>query len=334
METLKLLLSPRSSFKSKLQSDTIFGQFCWYYRYKYGEEKLITFLTNYNTTPSIIFSDGFYNGYLPLPILKPLAAQDFENSAKKFTSDSNQIYQLAKYFKKIEYIKEDDLLRLLDLDSPLSNSDILEKLLQSRFNKNSGILEDVVHSMKTHILKNSVNRLLNTTTEGLHQSEETFFDKGVKIDIYVRFSSDYISQQEIVELFEIIGKVGFGADKSVGKGRFKIESFTTEFGLKKFTSPSKSKNGFVSLSSGLALDSKIELNYGKTFTKFGKAGGHNAIGPNPFKNPLILFKSGSTFFKKEESDFYGASTNEPFYDKKGYHSGYMIPIFLNLEKED
>ena len=52
-----------------------------------------------------------------------------------------------------------------------------------------------------------------------------------------------------------------------------------------------------------------------------------------FKNPVILFKPGSTFFIRELKEYYGNATSEVFPDKKGFHSGYMMPLFVTLEKE-
>ncbi|MGA1845998.1 type III-A CRISPR-associated RAMP protein Csm4 [Deferribacter abyssi] len=333
METIRLTIKPQSAFKTPLQSDTIFGQFCWYYKYIYGEKKLLEILDNFHNQPTIIFSDGFLSGYLPKPIVKPMLSKVFNEIVKDFSNNLEIKYKLMKQFKKLEFIDEETFL--LFLEDRITSSSILKYYIEILNNKDDKDITDYNFSIKKHtVLKNSVNRISNTTTEGLYQSTELYFGDDINFDIYIKYLDDRIKLFEIEEVFEVIGKVGFGADKSIGKGRFKIDSVSTDFELMKFLKPYDGANGFINISSGLYMDEKIILNYGATFTKFGRHGGDKAVCGMPFKSPLILYRPGSTFFKKEDSDFYGASTSEIFYDKNDIHNGFMIPIFCKLEHKD
>ena len=334
METIKLKIKPLSSFKSKLQSDTIFGMFCWMYKYLYGEEDFVSTLKDYDKSPFIIFSDGFLEDTLPRPVVKPENIDIVESIVHQYTDDIEIRYSLLKKIKNVSSLDIEEIQGFLN-DNPVKESSIINAILQSMFDRKGNLIhaESNKKFIEHNILKNSVNRILNTTTEGLYVSHEYYINSN--IEIYVKFDDLKISIERIKEIFEAIGKTGFGADKSTGKGRFEIIEIFEEFDIKDNLLPERNqeKNGFVSLSSGLLLDDSVTLNFGKTFTKFGKLGGDKAISGNHFKNPIILFKAGSTFFIKEHKEFYGNATNKVFADQQGFHSGFMIPLFLNLEKE-
>lgn len=333
MKTIKIKIKPLSAFKSKLQSDTIFGQFCWMYRYIFGEDKIEEILEGYEKNPFIVFSDGYPEDYIPRPILEPLNLDSLDNIVEKFTKDEEISYSLLKKLKKVSFVNIEEILDIIDADL-IKEELLINALLESMFDRNGNLVQNTEKFITEHkVLKNSVNRILNTTTEGLYQSNEFFINSNV--DIYIKYDETKIKIDEIDEIFEKIGKTGFGADKSTGKGRFEVISLEEDFELKNYMLPeeNQTKNGFISLSSGLVTDDNIKLNFGKIFTKFGKHGGDKAISGNHFKNPLVLYKPGSTFFIKEHKDFYGNATNEVFIDKRGYHSGYMIPLFVNLFKE-
>ena len=333
MKTIKIKIEPLSAFKSKLQSDTIFGQFCWMYKYIYGEDKLEEILKDYDKAPFIVFSDGFVGNTLPKPILKPLHIDLLDKLVEKFTDDKEIAYSLLKKLKKISSMDIEELSPILDSE-PLTDDLVINELLSSMFDKKGNLVQaSEKFYIEHHVLKNSVNRILNTTTEGLYQSNEFFINSNV--EIYVKFDEAKIKLDDIENTLENIGKTGFGADKSTGKGRFEILSIDEDFDLKDYMLPdkNKTKNGFISLSSGLITDDNISLNFGKTFTKFGKLGGERAITGNHFKNPVILYKPGSTFFINEYKEFYGNATSKVFKDNNGFHSGFMMPLFVNLEKE-
>ncbi|PMP65197.1 type III-A CRISPR-associated RAMP protein Csm4 [Desulfurella multipotens] len=300
MQSLKLTLKFTSPLASALQSDTIFGQFCWYYSYIYGVEKLESLINQ--EKPFAVFSDGFLENHIPMPVLKPISIDKFGD------------YADIKRFKKLEFIKA----------SALKDVDVLDavkliKLIKSvNFEKKSYLERQV-------ILRNSIDRITNTTLEnGLYQTEEVFFDKDARIDIYVKYDSELIDKDCITKVFDYIGQSGFGKDKSIGKGRFKITNLIENPDLLK----EKQTKTFISLSSGVTCDD-CEVLFGKTFVKFGKHGGYGL--PNPFKNPVIMFKSGSTFKIKNFKPIFGKSLSVSKY-KNHKHGAYLLPLFVDVEE--
>ncbi len=328
-KTLKLKIKPLTPFKTKFQSDTIFGVFAWNYKYIYGEDRFKKFLSEFDKKPSIVFSDGFFEGYLPRPFLKPLLLDNvlllidrfFEK--KEISTDKKNIY--LKAIKKTEYLKEDVIEDLLE--KGLKEQLIVEAIIRSLDEKEEKKFETV------SLLKNTVNRISGTVDEGLYQSNEVFYL--TNIDIYVLFDEEKVSKNEIEEVFKAIGDFGFGADKSTGKGRFRLLEIQEDFPLKRFIKPSlfdSGKKAVFSLSSAFLEDERIELLFGKTFVKFGKLGGDKAFTGHHFKNPIVMYKPGSTFKVSEGKYFYGNATDRVFIDKQGFHNGYFIPLFFDYKE--
>lgn len=297
MQSLKITISFTSPIAASLQSDTIFGQFCWMYRDMFGEDKLKQALSNFKEKPFIAFSNGFLENHIAMPILKP--QKSFGNLEE---------YEKQKKLKKRSEIKLGDWI----------NSEIsLDALKQY-------IEEDQEFYKSQIFIRNSINRRRNTTEEGLYQTEEIFYKKDTKIDIYAKYNSDIISLDEIKSVFDYIGKFGFGKDKSTGKGRFKIISLKEDIELLK----PKDTNAFISLSCGI-VDEDCQVLYAKYFTKFGKHGGYGLA--NPFKKPAVLFKAGSTFKVSKTKDVYGKALELSSFEGH-YHSAYIIPVFVRLKE--
>lgn len=310
MQSLKLTIQFRGPLASALQSDTIFGQFCWFYRYIYGPDKLEEKLNQ--EVPFVVFSDGFLENHISMPILKPDSIENVGES--KNIEDYLEKYKNIKKFKKMNFVKADilkdqQLLRLTDIMQSIDFDKKADKKMVSHI-----------------ILRNSIDRLTNTTLTdgGLYQTEETFFNRNAKIDIYVKYNEQAIDKDCIEKVFDFIGQSGFGKDKSIGKGRFKIVSSEKNPDLLK----EKQTKTFISLSSGVVCDD-CEVLFGKTFVKFGKHGGYDM--QNPFKKPVILFKAGSTFKIKNFKSVYGKSLALSSY-KNHVHSAYLLPLFIDVEE--
>lgn len=296
MQSLKITIQFKSPLASDLHSDTIFGQFCWVFGYLFTINRLEEVLKDFKQKPFIVFSNGFLKNHVAMPILKPLSIDDVE-------------YENTKKFKKLQEID------IKYLKSPLKAKDLLPALSSNEEN----------YYQKQILLKNSINRLTSTTIDGgLYQTVETFFGENTKIDIYSKYDEGIITDKEIEEVFVNIGLMGFGKDKSTGKGRFEVVSITKNPSILEY----KPTNTFVSLSCGVPCDD-CEVLFGKTFTKFGKHGGFNIA--NPFKKPVILFKAGSTFKIKKEKPVFGLGLNLSSYETH-MHSAYMLPLFINVEE--
>ncbi len=307
MKSLKLTIEFKSPLGSLLLSDTIFGHFCWEYRDIFGEDKLKEVLEDFESNPFLVFSDGFVKDTLPMPFLKPKSLKEMKEYFKERFGDDFDYYSNVKRLKKARFVK-DYFLENLKGDLELF------------------ALYDYIHKPNTktvHFIRNSVNRITNTVQEGLYSTDEVFY--GEQVDIYVKYDESRIDKGTIEKVFESIGRFGFGRDKSTGKGRFKVVDAEDEPKVL----ARKSSKTFISLSSGVP-DKDCEILYGKIFTKFGKHGGSLAIA-NPFKNPVILFRSGSVFEFKETKEIYGQAFNVSVYPGH-YHSAYMLPLFVDVEE--
>jgi CRISPR-associated protein Csm4 len=301
MQNLKISINFESPVGSELQSDTIFGQFAWEFRYIYTEEKLKEVLADFSDKPFIVFSDGFEKDAIPMPFVKP------ENPKKIKEKFGNDYYLRMKEIKKARYIKIGDWLNgkvnLFSLERFIVNKPAYKSSLN---------------------IKNSVNRISNTTEQGLYSTVEKFFQSDV--DIYIKYDDEKIKKEQIEEVFKSIGQFGFGRDKSVGKGRFRVIGL---YENPEILENKKGRQTFISLSSGVPCDDCSVL-FGKTFTKFGKHGGDLIFG-NPFKNPAVLFKSGSVFKAKKIKDVYGRALEVSSYGGH-YQNAYMIPLFVDMEE--
>ncbi len=306
MKSLKITINFISPVASLMQSDTIFGQFAWWYRYKYGEDRLTDALKGFETQPFVVFSDGFLENTISIPILKPQSLSKIkDNIGEKY-------YEKMKDVKSARYVKLDD--------EWLNESSINFFSIYPFMNCES---DKRVKSQK--FIRNSINRISNTTEEGLYSTEETFFDSSINVDIYAKYDENKIIKDEIEEIFDEIGSFGFGKDKSTGKGRFKLVNIEENPSILE----ARQTNAFINLSSGI-YDENCEILFGKTFTKFGKHS-EELVFKNPFKNPVILFKSGSVFKVKQIKEIYGKGLELSNF-KGHYHNAFMIPLFVNVEE--
>jgi CRISPR-associated protein Csm4 len=296
MKYAKLTIKPKTPFLSSLQSDTIFGNFAWGYRYIFGEEALKEKLpSNF-----IVFSNGFIKGFLPRPFFKPY----FDNNVDK------KVKKIALLPKVIVF----ELINKLNKNEIDLNSQTPEALVVTYLQNNK---LDFPKKETLIIQKNAINRVTNLTDGRLYTLKEEYTEAEYEIYFYTS-----LKKEEVEKVIDFISKRGYGKDKSAGKGRFsyKIE---WDFEEKKyFTTKGKY---FINLSTMLK-DENSKLLYGKSITKFPKAGGIYAYS-KPFKNPILPYIPGSIF--KINSDIVGKmeKVNDDI-----YQNGYAIGLRFGAEK--
>ena len=301
MKLAKVILKPLTPFVTQLQSDTIFGSFAWGYRYVFGEKALVNKLKYFKESPFIIFSDGFIKGFLPKPYFKPTEVSADEMMIYKK-------YKKTKLFPKDAFFKREHKLN--------------DRLFFEYFKQNENANFKTAKIEKEIVLKNSINRLDNRVKEGFYSIEETFLEE----DIEIYFKYQNITLDEIERVFDFISKKGYGKKKSAGKGKFSFE-IVENVKEKAYFEPNSNTNLFLSLSTMFYDRENLELNFGKTFTKFPKAGGDYAYS-RPFKNPVIMYEAGSTFKVKNHKEFYGDAKEEVFNLENHYHSGFAIGLYF------
>ncbi len=316
MKTVKITIEPKTSFITPLQSDTLFGQFCWQYRYIYGESELEELLEGYNDNPAVVFSDGFPEGFLPIPKVPYLReSRDVEN------------YKKFKQFKKFLYVKKEILFRaknpgyLFEFFSQLPEREIPQYFLGSPW-------------VRSSYYRVSIDRNTGTAKEGmLFELPEYFIrcrgegrGKPFRINIFLRYNGKKISLDRIREVFKAMGILGFGAKASWGKGKFELSSVEeVELG------GSENSRTFVSLSTGLPKSEEVEDFYAEFFTKYPKH--PNDVGdPAVFKAPVVLTRPGSVFKANEKREIYGMTFKLSKPNLGNFiHSAKVLPLFLEFE---
>ena len=313
-EKLKLLIKFETPFITPLQSDTLFGEFCWTTLHCYGEKKLESILAE---TPGIAFSDGIPEGYLPIPLF-PM--RNISLTSEKSIDDAKKLYEDLKDFKKKRYVLKDLFLRTSRKGELLTEELFREFQKLDEEERNKKFLSSFVTTATTvHV---SIDRLTGTSGEGmLFQSTEFFTER--EISIYVFYNPEIITKDEIYETFKILGATGFGAKKSWGKGKFTVR-------IADYDLPDGNSDFFISLSTGLPKKEEVKSFYAEFFTKYPKHGREIAR-PEIFKNPLVLSKPGAVFYPVEKKEIYGSLVPLSV-EENHLHSTLVIPIFV--EKKD
>lgn len=315
---LKLLTATGTPF----QADTIWGHLAWQIRYLRGEEELTRFLRSYPETPTLI-SNGFPDGFLPMPILPPLHAEEMEKLITEFfgdtASDRLRGGDVIKKIKKTAFIPEEILLTA---GTPVSSYYIYKQLLQIDREKRKTLTKEVL--LTAH---NTINRWGSSEEGGnLFYTEDTFYPKSAPIRIFVQ--SDFFTAKELEELFTAIGLSGYGRDASTGKGAFgdvTVSRSEIDFDRK--------GNAIMSLSNFVPSANLPQKGYYDLMTKYGKLGGiHVLEKETPFKKPLAMMKAGSIFLTGDTQQAYGALIRDiHFTDKEIVQYAYLFPLPVNLK---
>lgn len=328
MRTYELILRPKASFLTPLQADTVFGSVCWAIRYLEGEEKLRTFLKEYETSPPLIVSNGFPTGFFPKPLNQPLPRKEVVRLVKALFGEYSKenavktINELKK-IKKEPFVSKDVFEELI---KGLSEFEYLERLIGQRF-KAPGTDFSGRQSIEKQATcyKNSINRLIGQTKEegGLFTQDETFYSSEVTISIFVK--TDRYDKKYIEKIFKFIEYSGFGKRKSTGKGHFVLEKIAGY----DFNVP-ENPNAFVSLSSFVPAPEDPAEGWYDLFVKYGKLGGHYASSGSPFKKPLCMLKAGSVFRDDNVKDYYGRLVENIHPDSDIRHYGYAFAVGMRI----
>ena len=263
MTLYKISIEPTSNFATALKGDTLFGQLCWLILYSFGKNRLKSLLENYDNKPFMIVSDAFASNHLPKPVMP----------SSYLSEDAND----KKVNRKKIWLKLEDL----------QNGNY------SKAKKN----DEICNKDKTEtVIRNSINYKTFTTSS---DKNDGFDPYGVmetslsKKDIFVLLDEDRLLKDELETLFINIGKLGFGKDANIGKGRFTVKNI-------KATNFDYQSNSYMTLSPFCASDLECEKIFYNPFVRFGKHGGSHANG-NAFKKPLLLADTAGVIQFKDDS---------------------------------
>lgn len=277
----RLTISPYSSFSYPIQSDTLFGAFCWSYKYLYGTEKLENFLEICMIQkPPIIFSNMFFQDMLPIPLytLSKIKNNDYGKDLEK--------YKKVKKLKKGSFISKKIFLEALENN----NENVLHNVIIPKL-----YIQTEIHNM---VSRNN-NIVDNIDGSSSLYSIDTYYSK-CNFDIYILCEEDI---KKYMPVLELMFELGIGGKKSKGKGGFRIikdpiieEELTQNF---------QNANGFVSISNFIPDKLDSIKGYYSIITKYAKLDREFANSDMPFKKPLTMIEAGSCFYYNLKKDYCG-----------------------------
>jgi len=322
MQLYKLKIHSLSSFCTKLQSDTFFGAFCWSYKYIFGESQLESLIKDcMNGCPPIIFSDAFPSNYVPLPLGIASLNRNFINTDTKEEGKKN--YQYNKILKKAEYLLYDKLVELSQ--NAFNQMNLAESDEIKHFTKNNLFTEfDTVRNM---VSRDSGVVQKQDEAGSLYAQTEYYTEQNLQLDIYLRSNIEETQLQKVLELMFLLG---IGGKKSVGKGRFEIDSLEK---VEEFKT-GETVNAYLTLSNYIPVKNESSHGHYSTFIKTPMLDREFSNVQNPFKKPLLFIKSGAVFYLDEHTkkEFYGRCIGNTTEDntKNIIVSGFTLAIPLQV----
>lgn len=286
MKLYKTTFTPISNFATTLKGDTLFGQICWAIRYTFGNEKLESLLSNYETSPFLIVSDGFAKNYVPKPSLP-----------SKFLGENND---LKKENRKKIWLKIDDL--------------------QNGFYSNAKKDDEAENSDKIEaIVKNSLNYKTFTTDDSgaFAPFSENEFSLSPK-DVYF-LVDDNFSFDELNQTIKTLSLMGYGKNASIGKGFFEFSDFQ-EIILR------DNSKTFMTLSPSVLENQSIKENFYEPFTRFGKHGAGLNANPFKKPILMANSGAVVVFENSYEKAYIGKAIKGHSSFENAVHQGYSIII--------
>ncbi len=317
-EIYKLTIKPVSGMLTELQSDTIFGHFCWRMRDLLGEDKLVEFLEFFrNNAPVFTISSAFPETesgdmYFPLPLC--YSEDEDTNGLKKQDKIAKFIEHKEK--KSINFVHQDILNDFLagnmnDMKLKLSSDDEHKKLA------NSTELRVSVQIDRT---------TMAAAKNKLYSYNPKYFVNHILFILVKILDRKIFDEFKCGAVLKDIFETGYGKKKSSGYGQFVVVDYKL---FNAYTGPEEGR-GFISLSNFLpAANEKYDDYYYEPFVKYGKLGEEKATGGKPFKQPVTFLKPGSCFITGQVKDFYGRVTKPgEIYpaDEKIIQNGYAFTL--------
>lgn len=277
MPLYRAVIAPEGPLASPLQSDTLFGAFCWSWLRLFGRESLEgeIIAPSLAGEPPVIFSNGFPHGGLPLPLGIYDTANRFEEIEDK--SARRAAYQRNKKLKGAKYLARDAFLNVRAGDWRGFTGALLEE---------SGQEETTIHNMVARS-SGTVENL--DGTGNLFGSDRRFFRPEDRFDLYVLTA---IPGERFRQALELMLALGIGADKSAGCGVFRLVELGEDTALR--TAP-EGANAFTALSNFIPARHDPVDGWYQTFSKYPKLDREFAAGETPFKKPLLFLKAGALF---------------------------------------
>lgn len=328
-----LRLRQNSGLLTELQSDTVWGHFCWRLKEKHGEQILKNFLRDYEDgNPVFTVSNSFFERNDEVYISYPLC--DVTNADVHNRKKSDRIQGFLQYKR----LKSRKFLRLNDFNSFLEGKDWRsdeaskneEPTYLDSLRTSVEISRETLASKKSQLFSYSgkyVKEEFQLDLKELSCTNTILFVKILNIDKFKEIKG--------ADLFEDIFDVGFGKKKSSGFGAFKVLAPLEDFTDFK---ESEVSNGFITLGNYLPSEKDMLIDYYyDILVKYGKLGEELSLSANPFKKPIVMLTPGSVFLTEKRNEYYGRCTktgeiSESF--PEAVQCGFAFSLRVNLPTSD
>jgi CRISPR-associated protein Csm4 len=278
MTLYRVELGIKSAFATLPKGDTVFGQICWQIVNSDGVDELNRLLDGYTKSkPFLIVSDILINDSIVLPPIPRRLIEDREFDISK-----------RKELKRRTMLSIDDLSK----NGFVFDASLLE---YAKDKKDFAPKESVQMRVK-------IDRQSGTTTgEGFDPFASVRLDYGAGEDIaatiYVLIDEEKTNIKSVETYLQTVGKVGFGKDATIGRGRFEVLSAKAhEWGA-------SDSNAIITLSPSVIGEQGFIQAFYEPFTRWGKHGGNITYG-NVWKNPVLMADSFACIMS-EKKNFIG-----------------------------
>ncbi len=323
MKTFKLQLKQKSGLLSELQSDTIYGHFCWRLKERLGVDKLTEFISLYkNGKPVFILSDGL------------LQVNDEIRFSRPYIFSMPEIKE-SKADKVLEFVKnklnkERNYLTLAEFNSFLRTGEVkIEEKTEPSDTKEKRKKKKPVSSEALRVSVQIDRSTLGSSEGRLFSYNPKYTREDVSYVVLIKVIDEVAYKSyECESLIKDVFRLGFGKKKSSGYGQFEVGALSEFDELKE---PEKN-NAFIVLGNFLPSksDSIIPLGYDIN-TKYGKFGEELSLSEKPFKNPIVFFTAGSCFKTFKKNYFFGRVTDEiEISEVNNFAVQFGMPFTLNF----
>lgn len=263
---IRIRLELLAPLGTRMYSDTLFGHLCWQVAFGEGEEGIGQFLEAFRDgRPPFILSEAFPAGLLPRPLLpRPTPA-----------IDRPEEYAAFKQWQKAPFLRVDDFLRFCQ-------------------DPKAAVQPEPDPWRVTKIPHAAIDRRIDTTGgddfAGRFFLTEVCYLLGQQhVDLYCRTLPEW--QDRLLGLVERVGRTGFGRDKSLGYGRFRILEVAPWPHFQKLLDGPV--NACVVLSTLVPAAGDPTDGCWQLRIKHGFLG--EQASANPFKRPLVQMEPGAVF---------------------------------------
>lgn len=330
MKTYEVCLMPTSDFATKLQGDCLFGHICW--QISHDPElvgKIDDILVDYDKNPFCVVSDPvarfdtnegveyiFPKAFCAIARKEINATDSFlarKNDYDKRKSAKSSKWTLVSKKKKLSLNNISDFgsLKELELDKTWKPS---------------------IEYRQSH---NSIDRLTGTT--GTSTAMAPFandciaWNHNTVLSVFIGIKEN-INKNGIKTAIERIGKFGYGADATTGKGRFSVLSMEeinlTELG-------DCNGNALYTLSSMVPEENIYKKVFFEPFVRFGRHGDALAISEYPFKAPVLKAAAGAVLipFSADtlKQNYVGCAIKGLSKHESTVEQGYSLVIPMKVE---